>query len=371
MWFGLSLLILIILITIGGTIFLNTSPQFGGIANTEDLERYSKSEQYKDDIFVNAIPTSMDVGLTSMPGLLWDFITGTKNGKPSSKLDIIKTDSTLVAQPKQAAQILWYGHSTILLQIDGMNIVLDPMMGLVPAPSNYLGGKRYSRELPIEIKKLPEVDAVIISHDHYDHLDYGSVVRIKDKAKKFYCPLGVGVHLKRWGVSPEKIQELDWWDSVNQDKLSFVLTPSRHFSGRGLGDRSKTLWGSWVVKGTKENIYFSGDGGYGPHFKEIGERYGPFDLAFIECGQYNEKWSQIHMMPEESAQAGIDLKADVIMPIHWGAFTLALHSWKDPIERIKIKANELNISVATPRIGELLPVGSLKERTTEWWGEVE
>lgn len=370
-WSTLVILTVLLLGFLSGVVFLYTSPEFGGVANYSDLERFKKSKQYKGDVFINQTPTSMDIDLSSVPGLLWDFIKGNEHSQPKSKLEIIKTDSAMVATPKLSARVLWYGHSTILLQIEGMNVVLDPMMGLVPAPSKYLGTKRYSRELPLEIKKMPEIDAVIISHDHYDHLDYGSVVRIKGKTKHFYCPLGVGLHLKRWGVAADKIHELDWWDTAHLGKLSFVLTPSRHFSGRGITDRFKTLWGSWVVKGSQENIYFSGDGGYGPHFKEIGQKYGPFDLAFLECGQYNEKWAQIHMMPEQAAQAGVDLQAKVIMPIHWGAFTLALHSWTDPVERIITAASQLNLPVATPQIGELVRLDSLVNRKEEWWHSIE
>ncbi len=179
--------------------------------------------------------------------------------------------------------------------------------------------------------------------------------------------MGVGSHFKKWGISDELIHEMNWNDQRSLDSILFTFTPSRHFSGRGLTDRFNTLWGSWVIKGKSENIYFSGDGGYGTHFKEIGSMYGPFDFAMIECGQYNEKWNQIHMMPEESAQAAKDLNAKLMMPIHWGAFSLALHSWTDPVERVIKKATELQIPIITPKIGEKIFFNAPEKYNTEWW----
>jgi L-ascorbate metabolism protein UlaG (beta-lactamase superfamily) len=253
--------------------------------------------------------------------------------------------------------------------MDGKNILIDPMLGESPSPLPFLGSKRYSDELPIAIEKLPQIDAIIISHDHYDHLDYGSIKRLKAKTDQFFMPLGVGSHFESWGVDSSAIHELVWWDEINFEELELTFAPSRHFSGRGLTDRNSTLWGSWIIKGTNENIYFSGDGGYGPHFKEIGEKHGPFDFAMIECGQYNKNWEQIHMMPEQSAQAAIDVNAKVMMPIHWGAFSLALHSWIDPIERVSAEAKKLNIPLVAPEIGSPVVVSELPKDWGEWWVE--
>ncbi|MGB1004826.1 MAG: MBL fold metallo-hydrolase, partial [Salibacteraceae bacterium] len=199
--------------------------------------------------------------------------------------------------------------------------------------------------------------------------DYGSIQKLKSKTNMFFVPLGVGAHFMEWGINESQITEMNWWETNRLDNMEFSFTPSRHFSGRGLTDRNTTLWGSWVIKGKNENLFFSGDGGYGPHFKKIGEKFGPFDLALIECGQYNEKWSQIHMMPEQSAQAGLDLKAMFIMPIHWGAFTLAMHSWTDPVIRIKVKAEELGIPIITPKIGGQIEIKALDnpKYQKEWW----
>jgi L-ascorbate metabolism protein UlaG (beta-lactamase superfamily) len=179
--------------------------------------------------------------------------------------------------------------------------------------------------------------------------------------------LGVGSHLKAWDVPSNKITELDWWQDVQLDALNLVCTPAQHFSGRKLNNGQSTLWSSWVIQSKNENIYFSGDSGYANHFKEIGDKYGPFDLALMECGQYDEMWSDIHMMPEETALAGIDIKANKIMPIHWAGFKLALHEWTDPIERINKKAKTLNLNVITPRIGEEIIVKDAKNNYTQWW----
>lgn len=241
------------------------------------------------------------------------------------------------------------------------------MLGEVPAPNPWLGGKRYSKELPIEIQKLPRIDAVLISHDHYDYLDFGSIQLLKDKVNQFMVPLGVGAHLKAWGIEETRIQEFDWWQEITYDHIDLIFTPSRHFYGRGLTDRFSTLWGSWVIKGKIKNLYFNGDIGYGEHFKEIGEKFGPFNFAMMECGQYNDKWADIHMMPEETVQAAADINTKQTMPIHWGAFTLALHTWKDPVERFTAEAQQIDLSFIIPKIGEEIDLNELEVESSMWW----
>ncbi len=271
-------------------------------------------------------------------------------------LPVNKLDSVEVSDYKGATRLFWYGHSAFLLQIDGKNILLDPMFGKVAAPHEWLGSNRFNSQLPLEIEKLPQIDAIVFSHDHYDHLDYTSVVRLKDKTAHFFVPLGVGVHLEAWGIPKTKITELDWWQSVNYKQLELVCTPAQHFSGRKIGNRMNTLWSSWVILSKAERIFFSGDGGYAEHFKEIGDKYGPFDMALMECGQYNKMWKEVHMMPEER-----------LFPIHWAGFKLALHSWTDPIVRVKAKAKELNLKLVTPLIGEEVIVSDSTKNYTDWW----
>ncbi len=350
-----------------GFFFIKFSPEFGGKHDASDVARYESSGHYNDGKFENNIPTDMDMGFKDMMSTMAEFIKGGKDRKPDHLLPQLAVDSASIADYSGPTRLIWFGHSSFLLQMDGKNILIDPMLGPVPAPHPMLGGNRFNLDLPIAIEKLPKIDAIIISHDHYDHLDYGSIQKLKSKTDQYFLPLGVGAHFAAWGIEASKIHELDWWDEIAFDQMTLVFAPSRHFSGRGLGDRFSTLWGSWIIKGSKDNIYFSGDSGYGPHFKTIGEKYGPFDFAMMECGQYNEKWANIHMMPEETAQAGLDVNAKVVMPIHWGAFTLSLHTWTDPVERISKKASELGLSLRIPEIGEPIIVGKELPAIKEWW----
>ncbi len=363
----ISLVTTIAVVLIIGTLFLNLSPEFGGTVSKEQKKEYGKEANHKNGIFVNQIPTSMDMDFKSIIWLLGQFINGGKNRQPQQDISTIKIKpEEIISENNGGTKITWFGHSALLLEIDGKNIFLDPMLGQTTSPVPGFGGKRYSRKLPLDIEKIPQLDLIIISHDHYDHLDYGSIKALKEKTDMFFVPLGVDNHLKSWGVADDKIKTFNWWGATEFLNLQFVFVPSRHFSGRGLTDRAATLWGSWIIKSAKHNIYFSGDGGYGPHFKEIGEKYGPFDFAMMECGQYGDKWAAIHMIPEETAQATLDIKAKAMMPIHWGAFTLALHSWKDPVERVIKKANDLKIKVVTPQIGEPVMVSNQYPQS-EWW----
>ena len=352
-------------ITLVGVAFVNVSPQFGAEAKEQSLERIRKSSNFLNGEFKNSEKTLQNTGFkwSTIP----KFFNDGNNKIPSKELPIEKlTKSYFENEPKQP-RITWFGHSAAFVEMEGLNIFIDPMLGDVPAPSPFLGSKRFQKELPIAIDSLPKIDVVLISHDHYDHLDYGSIVKLKDKVGNFYVPLGIKAHLVSWGISEEKITEFDWWENINYKGIEFVSTPARHFSGRGITNRNSTLWCSWVLKSDNSNIFFSGDSGYGKHFKEIGEKYGPFDFAMVECGQYNEQWSQIHMTPEETIQASIDVQSNLIMPIHWGAFTLALHSWTDPVERILIAAEKLNLNVVTPIIGEPIFVDNLELYKTKWW----
>ncbi len=354
-------------VVIATLLFVNLSPEFGGKATQEQKDSYRTSKNYKADKFVNTNTVQLDMSLSDMGKALAGYFRPQLKSTPDESLPIIKIDSLNIAEYKGKSRFFWFGHSAFLVQINHKNILIDPMFGSVPAPHPMLGGKRFSKELPIAIERIPEIDAVLISHDHYDHLDYGSIKKLKNKVKKFYTPLGVGVHLEAWGIPKERIVELDWWQEVSFDELRFVCTPAQHFSGRGFTDRTKALWSSWVIQSDIESIFFSGDSGYAAHFKEIGKKYGPFDFAMMECGQYNELWPDIHMFPEETAQAGLDVKAKTIMPIHWGAFKLAMHPWTDPVERVTKKAKELDIAVITPKIGAPIFLQDQRLSGEKWW----
>jgi len=364
---GVVLIGSILLVVIVGLLFINLSPVFGGKPDAGQKVKYAASSQYTEGKFVNQIETKMNMGFTDYIGLIGDYIKGTPNAQPSAELPIQAVDSAKIAdRAEHITQITWLGHSALLLEMEGKNILLDPMLSDTPSPHPLLGSKRFS-PLPITLESLPHIDMVLISHDHYDHLDYESVQKLKDKVDHFYTPLGVGNHLKTWGVAEEKIHELDWWDEVQLADLKLVCTPARHFSGRGIFDRDNTLWASWIIQSARENIYFSGDSGYGPHFKEIGEKYGPFDFAMVECGQYDPRWEAIHMMPEQSVQAALDVKASLMMPIHWGSFVLSLHSWDDPIKRVSAEAKRLNQPITTPQLGEAIQLPTQNYPDSYWW----
>ena len=361
----LSLITLLIII---GVLFINLSPQFGGVASKQQQELFSKSKHYKDGKFLNNGGVKMEMSIKDSFKAMWILFKSNSNARPNKNIAVQKIDSITIANYNSKTRFIWFGHSTFLLQIKGKNLLIDPMFGNVPAPNPLLGNKRFSNVLPIEIEKLPFIDAVLITHDHYDHLDYESIQKLKDKVNMFYTPLGIGIHLLKWGIKKERIIELDWWQEIKYDELTIRCTPAQHFSGRGISDREKTLWCSWIIQSDDENLFFSGDSGYASHFKEIGDQYGPFDFAFMECGQYNNLWPLVHMIPEETAQAGLDIKAKKMMPIHWGAFKLASHSWTDPVERLLKKSKGLKVDLVIPEIGEFIEIGLTDSAEIyPWW----
>ncbi|MBI9034827.1 MAG: MBL fold metallo-hydrolase [Bacteroidales bacterium] len=364
---GISIVVIIGLVLVIGVLFLNISPQFGGKPTKQNLRTFENSGNYAEGKFKNPIPTPMKMDFKIFRSLMKDQFMGNPNSKPLGILPASIPAYMNGGLKNNNTHITWFGHSSFLIQTDGMNLLLDPMFGEKPSPQPMPGPSRYEKEVDFSADDLPGLDAVIISHDHYDHLDYNTVQKIKHKVKAWYMPLGVGSHLLEWGVDPSKIHELNWGESIHIDSMILTCTPARHFSGRGLFDRFSTLWCSWVLQGRYDKIFFSGDSGYGPHFKEIGEKFGPFDLAMMECGQYDQRWSNIHMMPEESAQAAVDVKAKLFIPMHWGAFSLALHDWNDPVERVVKASQELNINIATPHIGQTFALDESGRLLVEWW----
>ncbi|MBT2685078.1 MBL fold metallo-hydrolase [Bacillus sp. ISL-37] len=364
----INLLIILAGIVVAGYAILNYYPAFGGKHSEKRRSLYAKSPQYRNGKFVNHVHTSWDTSLSSMVSMIKDFLKGNSERRPGAPLPMATFEQPL--QKGSATKVTWFGHSAFLLEIEGKTILFDPMFGKAPTPFP-IRNQRYSRELPFKIEELPVVDAVVLSHDHYDHLDYGSIMKLKGKVKIYIVPLGVGAHLERWGISPEMIQEHDWWDELSFEGLQLACTPARHFSGRGLTDRNATLWCSWVIIGRETKVFFSGDGGYGPHFKEIGEKYGPFDLTLMECGQYDARWAAIHMLPEETVQAHQDVMGKLLIPVHWGAFTLSLHAWHDPVERAVRAAEESGVDIVTPRIGETFTVSLDDYPKSVWWRRSE
>ncbi len=368
-WFFMTIAALVLVVAIVGMTFLNVSPQFGGSASEEQKQQYAATGHYADGIFINDEAIVMEVNCHSIMAMIKEMLNPDPNVAPAQNIEVEKIDpETLRHHPDSLTRITWLGHSSFLIETAGKKILLDPVFGQYAAPHRLLGRARFNKEMPIKIADLDHIDVVIISHDHYDHLDYPSIDELKDKVGHFYVPLGVGNHLRRWHIDEDKIAELDWWQESQYEGLKIVLTPSRHMSGRGLGDQSATLWGSWIVQSEYSNIYFSGDGGYGRHFKAIGDKYGPFDVGLMECGQYNELWKDVHMMPEESVTAALDISAKLIVPVHWGSFALATHSWTDPVERITKAAQIMDVPLATPRIGKAIELNvPLKIEPNPWW----
>lgn len=351
-------------------VFVNTSPEFGGMHLEDRVQRYRESGLYENGKFQNQIPTNLNMSVSKMFSILSDFLKSNPVRRPQKELEVVKINPLALGNRGDGiTRITWLGHSTFIIEMKNKVILLDPMFGQVPAPRPWLGQKRYYSEMPITIEELPEIDLVLFSHDHYDHLDYGSIQKLKSKVKKFFVPLGIGAHLEKWGVSKKIIHEFIWWDSEELDGIEFICTPARHFSGRGLADRLSTLWCSWVIKSATESIYFSGDSGYGPHFKEIGLRFGGFDYAMVECGQYDSRWEAVHMLPKQTIQASLDLKASVVQPIHWGAFTLALHNWNEPAIKTSDLAKDKKIILSVPRIGETVKINQTELPKQEWWLE--
>jgi L-ascorbate metabolism protein UlaG (beta-lactamase superfamily) len=366
-WLGIAILAFILIIVLGTAFVTNYYPSFGGTVTKELKAKYSKADNHNGEKFNFPISAAHDMNFRKGMKYMKDEAKIKHILEPTEPLPMLFVDSLLLTQtPDTQTRVIWFGHSTFLIQMNGKNILIDPVFSDYASPFQFAGPKRFKGDLPIEIEQLPQIDIIILSHDHYDHLDHTSILKLKEKTNQYVLPLGTRVHLERWGVDSSKITELNWWEETTIDSLTFACLPSRHYSGRGLTDRHATLWGSWAIMSSDEKIYFSGDGGYGTHFKEIGDKYGIFDLVLVECGQYNAMWEEVHMIPEKSAQAAIDLNAKMAMPIHWGAFSLAAHGWKEPIERISKAAKELDLKLVTPRIGEPIIIGE-QEPTTAWW----
>jgi L-ascorbate metabolism protein UlaG (beta-lactamase superfamily) len=340
-------------------------PSFGRLPSGERKKRIENSPHYKNGSFQNIEETKLLAEEASYWKMTTKFFTTDSLREPVKDLPTIKTNlKSLDEKPT----LIWFGHSSYLISVGGKKILADPIFSLRASPLQYAGSKSYAGTMIYTPEDFPDLDVVIISHDHYDHLDYNTILKLKEKTKLFCVPLGIGEHLERWDVDPAKIREFDWWDGDTVlPGIELTATPTRHFSGRGF-TRNKTLWASFVLKISGYKIFVGGDSGYDKSFKAIGEKFGPFDIAMLECGQYDRQWPDIHMMPEETVQASIDLGAKVFLPVHWAKFTLALHPWKEPIQRAVKHAEELQVRITTPKIGEPIVLNE-NLPYTPWWEE--
>jgi len=325
---------------------------------------YPQSAQFAGGKFRNPVKLA-DLGLAKTLAVLWRFMLDKPAGaSPAQPIPVqaLKQDELLGA-PDQS---LWrLGHSTMLLKLDGQFWLTDPVFAERASPFQFLGPKRFHAP-PIAIDELPDIKAVILSHDHYDHLDRAAILALAPKVEHFLTPLGVGDRLIAWGVPVAKVQQFDWWQGTTIGGLRLVATPAQHFSGRGLSDGNRTLWASWALMTADTRVFFSGDSGYFDGFKTIGERFGPFDLTMVETGAYDADWPDVHMQPEQSLQAHIDLRGRWLMPIHNGTFDLALHPWIEPFERISELAAAQDLPLTAPRMGERLAIHS-PAPSQAWW----
>ena len=341
---------------------------FGTDPKGEHLKKIQSSPQYnmEEKIFVNRrsdLLSEMRNDLSYWK-LINAYIFGKEERYPKEKLPEIKPNINIFLQKSDSISFIWFGHSTFMVNFGGKILLFDPIFSSNASPVS-LFINRFQAPV-LKLTELPNIDYIIISHDHYDHLDMETIKYFKNKSTKFIAPLGVTSHIKGWGIQEDRLSELDWWQSIEKDGLEFICTPAQHFSGRTGSNSNKTLWGSWIVRNKKNSLYFSGDSGYDIHFKQIGDKYGPFDLTFIENGQYNQMWRAVHVLPEETAQAFLDLKGKNLVPVHWGMFALSLHDWYEPIEELEKHSKLKNINLMTPKLGQLI-VLTEENFIERWW----
>jgi L-ascorbate metabolism protein UlaG (beta-lactamase superfamily) len=337
---------------------------FGKRASGARLSRMQHSPQFRDGHFVNPQPLHND--FTGMLQGMWHV---SEHVAPDGPVDVAKlSKSAFATPPPSGLRVTWFGHSSMLIEIDGKRILTDPMWSERASPIGWLGPKRWYPP-PFELEELPKLDAVLISHDHYDHLDYRSIVRLNALGVKFVVPLGVGAHLEYWGVPPERIVELDWWERSELSGLSVVCTPARHASGRFLFDKDGTLWAGYALLGERHRAYYSGDTGLFPAMREIGEKLGPFDVSMIETGQYNRAWPDWHIGPEQAVVAHQRVRGGVMLPVHWALLGLAFHGWTEPVERSLVAADAAKEPLVTPRPNQPFEP-TLPASFPRWWPQL-
>jgi L-ascorbate metabolism protein UlaG (beta-lactamase superfamily) len=334
----------------------------------ERLERIQASPHYRDGEFENEVPTNL-----LKPGSFWDIVGdeffGDAVRTPPGEIPVrTLEDHEVDTPPDTGLRVAWMGWASTLIEIDGMRVMTDPVFSERASPFGWAGPARH-HPTPIALERLPRIDVVVISHDHYDHLDMETVQALAARDTVFVVGLGIGAHLESWGLLPEQIVELDWWEQTQVGQLTIVSTPARHYSGRGLFDGSETLWSSWTLIGPATRLYYSGDTGYSDHFARIAERHGPFDMTIVKIGAYDENWLEIHMSPEQAVDAQLALGGGRMLPVHWLTFDLAPHAWDEPIRRAVAAAEANGVELVTPRVGEWVVAGQ-PFHSIAWWEEV-
>ncbi|WP_228455265.1 MBL fold metallo-hydrolase [Chryseobacterium sp. Tr-659] len=339
---------------------------FGAAPKGERLKRIRKSKLYKGKQFQNISHTPSIAEGYKMSKVTYDFFLGKKHPllKPQKTIPSIHTDLKHI--DKKTDVFIWLGHSSYYLQTDGVSFLIDPVLSLYGSPFKYFN-KAFKGSDIFRPEDIPDIDYLVITHDHFDHLDYPTVQSIKDRTSMAIIPLGVGAHLERWGYSESQLIEEEWGAEIKlKNSLKIIFTPARHFSGRRIR-QNDTLWSSYVLITPTKKIFLGGDSGYDSHFKMIGEKYGPFDYAILENGQYGEAWRYIHTLPEDVIRAAIDLKGKKIIPVHAAKFALALHPWNEPLQKITAFGKAQNLDILTPMIGEVVDLNESDQPFTAWW----
>jgi L-ascorbate metabolism protein UlaG (beta-lactamase superfamily) len=328
---------------------------------------HSESPQQRDGRFHNVAQAEQagQPGWRKTLDISWRFLFDKPDGTVPPQAVPVQPLTAAQLQAAPDGSLYRLGHSTLLMKLNGAFWLTDPVFSERASPLQWMGPKRFHAP-PIAIDQLPPIEGVILSHDHYDHLDHAAIMQLAPKVRHFIAPLGVGDRLVAWGVDAAKVRQLDWWQSTEVAGVQLVATPAQHFSGRSMSDRNSTLWASWVILTGDLRLFFSGDTGYHADFRTIGERYGPFDVTMLETGAYDPQWPYVHMQPHETLQAHADLRGRWLLPVHNGTFDLAMHAWDDPFERIVELADARGVSVTTPMMGEAVPL-QLPQRGSAWW----
>lgn len=360
--------IVIILILVVATYIYLRQPVFGRPASAERLTQIQASTHYNNKQFSNLSYTPQLAEGVSMPKIMRDFIFNKdKRSKPAGIMPSVQTNLKQI--PANENVLVWFGHSSYFMQVSDKKILVDPVFSGHASPVSF-STKNFNGSNTYSAADMPDIDYLFISHDHYDHMDYETLLQLKDKVRFVITGLGVGAHLERWGYDPKIVIEKDWNQEIKLDSDFIVYTtPARHFSGRSL-KRNNTIWSSFVLSAPSLKIFIGGDSGYDTHFAEIGNKYGPFDLAILENGQYNLAWKYIHMLPGQVVQAAQDLKAKVLLPVHWAKFSLSLHAWDEPIKRVTKEAELKHQPLIHPMIGEVVDLNNMREGN-KWWEEVK
>ncbi|QBJ97420.1 hypothetical protein ERC79_16855 [Rhodococcus sp. ABRD24] len=340
-----------------------TVPALG--ASRSAIKPYAAaSPRYRDRRFHNTDPSS-SLPSGSQSGLAKAFVTRGNTGRPRYQIPLA---TPLAPAAAGELAVTWFGHSSVLIEIDGHRVLADPVWSERVSPSTVLGPSRM-HPVPVALADLPPIDAVVISHDHYDHLDQATIITLTDtQTAMFVVPIGVGAHLRRWKVPEDRIIELDWDEQADIAGLTLTCAEARHFSGRGLA-RDTTLWASWVIVGPRRKVFFGGDSGYTPRFADLGRRYGPFDVTLLPVGAYDERWPDIHMNPEEAVRTHVDVGGSLLVPVHWATFNLAFHPWGEPISRAIEAATAAGVALAVPMVGQRLDaLRPLVQKS--WWEDL-